>query len=256
MYAIKWQNQFATDRIDIESGGDRLWVDGVLGWWQSSLAAGRKTHLCRVRQHIRVYATNAFGQFTNTGATLNTELNNAQRHWNWTENGVKYVCKAVKCNCPGSANWAPSRGQLFCNVHINMATASSDVRKGRLVVVWRQRGVALSSQEGATQTACQQVRSSERYKTRRSQRVCLASHRLHCSLWFGMGCLTAWLHPPPCQPATLRGGSTRTRRSQSTWPQRNSWQHPRACGNWSTFTLSQTTASNAIRAHRSMWSAC
>lgn len=112
-------------------------VDGVLGWWQSSLAAGRKTHLCRVRQHIRVYATNAFGQFTNTGATLNTELNNAQRHWNWTENRVKYVCKAVKCNCPGSANWAPSRGQLFCNVHINMATASSDVRKGRLVVPGR-----------------------------------------------------------------------------------------------------------------------
>lgn len=54
-------------------------------------------------------AANAFGQFTNTGN---------RQHW-------KHVCKAVKCNCPGNANWAPSRSQLFCNVHINMATASS-----------------------------------------------------------------------------------------------------------------------------------
>lgn len=79
---------------------------------------------------------------------------------------------------------------------------------------------------------------------------CLASFALLAMVRDG---LPDCLRPlPPCQPATLRGGSTRTRRSQSTWPQRNSWQHPRACGNWSTFTLSQATASNAIRAHRLM----
>lgn len=251
MYAIKWQNQFESARIDIGSrGSPRVDIDGR--WRRLKLMTicfgGRKENpfMPSATTHMRLM--------------LLGNLPTLKQHWKQrektlkTENRVKYVCKAVKCNCPGSANWAPSRGQLFCNVHINMATASSDVRKGRLAV----------GGNGAWHSPAKRVRHKQLVSkcaaasdTRRGdQRVCLASHRLHRSQWFGMGCLTASLSP--CHPVTLpwvRGGSTRTRRSQSTWPQRNSWQHPRACGNWSTFTLSQTTTSNAIRAHR-LWSSC
>lgn len=111
MYAINCQNQFASDRIDIESGGDPLWVDGVLGWWQSSLAAGRKTHLCLVRQHIRVYATNAFGQFTNTGATLNwttrkdTETEQ-KTEWNMCAKPSNVIAQAALIELPVGANYS------------------------------------------------------------------------------------------------------------------------------------------------------
>lgn len=136
-------------------------------------------------------AANAFRQFTNTENSWNPN----GEHW-------KHVCKAVKCNCRGSANWAPSRGQLFCNVHISMPTWER--RAGR--------GVAFKRQEGATQTTCQQVRSSISPEI---ASIRFASHRMASGcVWGGVKALGAgWPHP-----------RTRTRLPPA---------------NWSTFTLGQ-----------------
>jgi len=127
-------------------------------------------------------AANAFGQFTNTG----------KHHW-------KHVCKAVKCNCPGSANWARSRGQLFCNVHINMATASSKREKGGrdagrgTRMAFKPRGCDTNNLSASAQ---QPLLSFG-----------IGSDRIG-SYWIGMGC--------HCIEALGAWGMS-LRRSQSTW---------------------------------------